>query len=119
MLPRLWYQRKLDSGRSRGTTSHMRLYLDQDILPAIGSHPLDEITRQHCADLQRTLVNRSAHNIAEKVRGWVSQTFLLVISGGKCEMNPASELRHVAAPPSATSYYPHLLDQSCQADRYH
>ncbi|MDR5858233.1 tyrosine-type recombinase/integrase [Halomonas eurihalina] len=105
-----WYQRKLDAGRSLGTTRQMRLYLDRDILPALGRKPLDEITRQDCTELQRAFEDRGAHNIAEKVRSWVGQIFSLAIAEGKCEMNPASELRHVAATPPKTTHYPHLLE---------
>lgn len=105
-----WYARKLDAGRSPGTTRQMRLYLDKDILPAFGHRSLDSITRQHCTDLQRSLEARGAHNIAEKIRGWISQIFSLAIAEGKCDLNPASELRHVAATAPATTQYPHLLE---------
>ncbi|GGW36448.1 tyrosine-type recombinase/integrase [Vreelandella hamiltonii] len=105
-----WYQRKINAGRAGGTTRQMRLYLDKDILPALGRKSLDEITRQDCTELQKRLEERAAHNIAKKVRGWVSQMFSLAIAEGKCELNPASELRHVAAAAPKTTHYPHLLE---------
>lgn len=105
-----WYQRKLNAGRAPGTTRQMRLYLDKDILPALGRRSLDDITRQHCTDLQRSLEDRGAHNIAEKVRSWIGQIFSLAIAEGKCDLNPASELRHVAATAPRTMHYPHLLE---------
>lgn len=105
-----WHRRKEESGRAPSTTSQMRLYLDKDILPALGRKALDEITRQHCTDLQRSLEERGAHNIAEKARSWIGQIFSLAIAEGKCELNPASELRHVAATAPRTTHYPHLLE---------
>lgn len=105
-----WYQRKLDIGRSPGTTSQMRRYLDGDILPRIGDKPLSEITRADCTAIQRCLESRGAHNIAEKVRAWVNQIFSEAIAEGLCELNPASELRHIAAKAPETNHYPHLLE---------
>ena len=105
-----WYQRKLDIGRSPGTTSQMRRYLDGDILPRIGDKPLSEITRADCTAIQRGLESRGAHNIAEKVRAWVNQIFSEAIAEGLCELNPASELRHIAAKAPETKNYPHLLE---------
>lgn len=105
-----WYQRKLDVGRSPGTTSQMRRYLDKDILPRIGDKPLAEITRADCTAIQRGIEVREAHNIAEKVRSWVNQIFSEAIAEGLCELNPASELRHIAAKAPETNHYPHLLE---------
>ncbi|CAM9359962.1 unnamed protein product [Ectocarpus sp. 12 AP-2014] len=105
-----WYQRKLDVGRAPGTTSQMRRYLDGDILPRIGDKPLTEITRADCTAIQRGLEARGAHNIAEKVRSWVNQIFSEAIAEGLCELNPASELRHIAAKAPETNHYPHLFE---------
>ncbi|MCP1313359.1 MULTISPECIES: tyrosine-type recombinase/integrase [unclassified Halomonas] len=105
-----WYQRKLDVGRSEGTTSQMRRYLDGDILPRIGDTPLANITRADCTAVQRGIEARGAHNIAEKVRSWVNQIFSEAIAEGLCELNPASELRHIAAKAPDTVHYPHLLE---------
>lgn len=105
-----WYRRKVESGRASDTISQMRLYLDKDILPALGRKALDEITRQDCTELQKSIEARGAHNIAKKIRGWLRQIFSLAIAEGKCELNPASELRHVAAVAPKTTHYPHLLE---------
>lgn len=105
-----WYQRKLDMGRSPGTTDQMRRYLDGDIYPRIGDKPLTEITRADCTAIQRAIEARGAHNIAEKVRTWVNQIFSEAIAEGLCELNPASELRHIAAKAPETVHYPHLFE---------
>ncbi|WP_027967330.1 tyrosine-type recombinase/integrase [Halomonas halocynthiae] len=110
-----WYQRKLDVGRSPGTTSQMRRYLDGDILPRIGDKPLSDITRADCTAIQRGIESREAHNIAEKVRGWVNQIFSEAIAEGLCELNPASELKHIAAKAPDTVHYPHLFETELPA----
>lgn len=48
--------------------------------------------------------------IAGKVRRWVSQIFSEAIARGQCELNPASELRHIAESGPRTQNYPHLLE---------
>ncbi|WP_110693268.1 tyrosine-type recombinase/integrase [Salinicola halophyticus] len=110
-----WYQTKLAAGRSPGTTDQMRRYLDSDIFPAIGKKTLSSITRADCAKIQEKLETRGAHNIAKKVRSWINQIFSRAIGQGKCELNPASELRHIAAEAPKTKPYPHLLEPELPA----
>lgn len=105
-----WYQAKLDAGRAYGTTRQMRLYLDSDILPAIGKKALEAVTRADCAGIQEKLEKRGAHNVAKKVRSWINQIYSRAIGQGKCELNPASELRHIAAEAPKATPYPHLLE---------
>lgn len=110
-----WYQRKIDIGRSPATLSQMRRYLDKDVLPRIGKMPLADVTRADCAGIQAALEKREAHNIAEKVRAWVKQIFSEAIAKGMCDLNPASELRHIAARAPTARQYPHLLEPEIPA----
>ncbi|WP_129138771.1 tyrosine-type recombinase/integrase [Modicisalibacter coralii] len=105
-----WYQAKLAAGRAYGTTRQMRLYLDSDILPAIGKKALGAVTRADCTKIQEGLEKRGAHNVAKKTRSWINQIFSRAIAQGKCDLNPASELRHIAAEAPKTTHYPHLLE---------
>ncbi|MCT8506118.1 tyrosine-type recombinase/integrase [Chromohalobacter moromii] len=105
-----WYQSKLVAGRSPGTTEQMRRYLDSDILPVIGKKTLGAVTRADCTKIQEGLEKRGAHNVAKKTRSWINQIFSRAIAQGKCELNPASELRHIAAEAPKTTHYPHLLE---------
>jgi hypothetical protein len=59
------------------------MYLDKDILPALGRKALDDVTRIDCSQVQQSLEKRGAHNIAEKVRSWMSQIFSLAIAEGR------------------------------------
>lgn len=105
-----WFERKQQSGLSKGTLRQMRLYLDRDILPALGNKDITAITRGDCAGVQAAIESRNAHVIAGKVRRWVSQIFSEAIARGRCELNPASELRHIAESGPRTQNYPHLLE---------
>ncbi|SDL77236.1 Integrase [Modicisalibacter muralis] len=105
-----WYQAKVNAGRAFGTTRQMRLYLDSDILPAIGKKALGAVTRADCTKIQEGLEKRGAHNVAKKTRSWINQIFSRAIAQGKCELNPASELKHIAAEAPQTTHYPHLLE---------
>ncbi|PAU81122.1 integrase [Halovibrio salipaludis] len=110
-----WYQYKLQAGRSSGTTRQMRLYLDNYILPSIGDKPLDEVTRGDCAQIQKDLEARQAFVMASKIRGWLNQMFSLAIGQGKCELNPASELKHIAVDRYQKTNYPYLLESELPA----
>lgn len=105
-----WYARKAGNGLSHGTTRQMRLYLDRDMLPALGNKDITKVTRRDCVAVQQGLEKRDAHVIAGKVRRWMSQIFSEAIAHGVCDLNPASELRHIAAPAPKPRNYPHLLE---------
>ena len=105
-----WILRKQQTGLSHGTLRQMRLYLDRDVLPALGRKAISQVSRRDCAQVQASIEDRGAHVIAGKVRRWVSQIFSEAIARGMCEMNPASELRHIADPGPKAQNYPHLLE---------
>lgn len=110
-----WYQLKIDAGRAADTLNQMRRYLDSDIYPVIGDKLLHEVSRADCAEVQRRLERRKAYNIAKKVRSWVSQIFSQAIAEDLCELNPASELRHIAQKAPETKHYPYLLEDELPA----
>ncbi|MDT8895614.1 tyrosine-type recombinase/integrase [Halomonas sp. I1] len=104
-----WYDHKVASGNAPDSLDQKRRYLDKEILPAIGHKPLSEVTRQDCANIQSSLEKRDALSVASKVRSWLNQIFSRAIARGRCEMNPASELRAVALK-RQEQQYPHLLE---------
>lgn len=93
-----WYQRKAQDGRAASTLRLMRGYLDNDVLPALGSKLLIDITRRDCANLQESIEARGALNTRDKIRVALRQIFSQAIARGLCEHNPASELGAIAAP---------------------
>lgn len=110
-----WYAAKEADGKAESTLWRIRLYLDKDILPALGDKPLSEITRTDCAQLQATIEGRGAHNISAKARGWVNQIFGRAIGRGLCENNPASNLVDIAASAPKSKQHPHLLEPELPA----
>jgi integrase len=106
----LWYKSKQDAGRAASTLDKIRTYLDKDILPELGSNKLANITRADCARVQERFEKRGALNVSKKARGWLREIFSQAIARGKCEFNPASELKVIAKPAPKAKPYPHLLE---------
>ncbi|CAJ9223671.1 integrase family protein [Burkholderia pseudomallei] len=106
----LWFTGKRDAGRAGTTLDKMRTYLDKDILPVLGPKRLADITRADCARVQERFEKRNALNVAKKARGWLREIFSQAIARGKCEYNPASELKVIAKEAPKATPYPHLLE---------
>ncbi|SFU86435.1 tyrosine-type recombinase/integrase [Halomonas korlensis] len=106
-----WYQDKVDKGRAEKTLKGIRYWRDNDALPALGSKPIDKITRGDCAKLQAAIEERGAYNTAEKSRTWLNQIFGRAIAMGHTENNPASNLTDIAAHPPKEQRYPHLVEK--------
>ncbi len=110
-----WLERKQQAGRVPGTIRQMRLYLDKEVLPAIGDKALDAVTRKDCAKIQSKMEARGAYVVAGKVSRWIKQIYSLAIGQGKCELNPASELRQIAVAGPVEQQHPHLLEPELPA----
>lgn len=106
-----WYQRKADQGRAELTLRKMRMYLDKDILPAIGSKPIASISRADCKALQQSVEARGAEVAAKKIRGWLNEIFDYAIAHDLIEDNPAINLRAIAKVAPKEKQFPHLLEE--------
>ncbi|MGJ8524363.1 Prophage integrase IntS [Halomonadaceae bacterium LMG 33818] len=103
-----WLDRKEQIGRSDSSLRQMRIYLNKDILPALGDMDITTITRADCTKVQDRMEARGSLNVAEKVRAWMRQIFSEAVARGIIENNPASELRHIAQIAPQSRQYPHL-----------
>ncbi|MCK2149543.1 tyrosine-type recombinase/integrase [Marinobacter alexandrii] len=110
-----WYSRKVAEGLAEKTLRLMRDTLDNDVLPEIGETAAAEVTRADCTQAIEKIEDRGAWEVAKKARGWISNIFSLAIAQGRCELNPASELSHVARKAPATKHHPHLLEAELPA----
>lgn len=110
-----WYRQKERDGKAAGTLRQMRLYLDGDMLPALGDKPLTTITRTDCRKLQEVIEARGAHDAAKKVRGWLRHIFSRAIALELCDNNPASELAAVAEVAPASQNFPFLRETELPA----
>lgn len=100
-----WYQYKAPLW-SESTRYKARLYLDNDILPVIGTRPVNSITRPDLVALVRKVEDRGTLNAAGKIRQWLSQIFRHGLASGIAESNPATDLDVVAAPAGETRHHP-------------
>jgi integrase len=90
------------------TTYKAKLYLENDLIPGIGSRPLKSITRPDLVELVRKVEARGTLNAAGKIRQWLHQIFRYGLAKGVVDANPATDLSVVAAPPKAARHHPHI-----------
>lgn len=106
-LAREWYAynapRWADSTRYKAN-----LYLENDLIPNIGSMPLKSITRPDLVELVRKVEARGTLNAAGKIRQWLHQIFRYGLASGLVDANPATDLDVVAAPAKAARHHPYV-----------
>lgn len=93
---------------AESTTYKAKLYLENDLIPGIGSRPVKAITRPHLVELVRKVEARGTLNAAGKIRQWLHQIFRYGLAKGVLDANPATDLSVVAAPPKAARHHPHV-----------
>lgn len=93
---------------AESTAYKAKLYLDNDLIPNIGSRPVSRITRPDLVELVRKVEARGTLNAAGKIRQWLHQIFRYGLAKGAVEHNPATDLDVVAAPPKARRHHPHV-----------
>lgn len=107
VLAREWYA--YNAPRWAESTSYKaKLYMENDLIPAIGSRPVKTITRPDLVELVRKVEARGTLNAAGKIRQWLHQIFRYGLAKGAVEHNPATDLDVVAAPPKARRHHPHV-----------
>lgn len=93
---------------AESTTYKAKLYLENDLIPGIGSRPVKAITRPDLVELVRKVEARGTLNAAGKIRQWLHQIFRYGLAKGVVDANPATDLSVVAAPPKAARHHPHV-----------
>lgn len=102
-----WFAKK--SGEwSPASRNKARLYLDRDLLPALGTRPIAAITRPDLVQLLRRIEGRDALDVAKKCRGWLNGIFQFAMVTGAVETNRATDLHVVAAAAPPRRAHPHL-----------
>lgn len=106
-LAREWYA--YNSPRWAESTAYKaKLYLENDLIPGIGSRPVNSITRPDLVELVRSVEARGTLNAAGKIRQWLHQIFRYGLAKGAVEVNPATDLDVVAAPAKAVRHHPYV-----------
>ncbi|MCT9821664.1 tyrosine-type recombinase/integrase [Pseudomonas veronii] len=93
---------------AESTTYKAKLYLENDLIPGIGSRPVKAIARPDLVELVRKVEARGTLNAAGKIRQWLHQIFRYGLAKGVVDANPATDLSVVAAPPKAARHHPHV-----------
>lgn len=93
---------------AESTAYKANLYLDNDLIPVIGSRPISSITRPDLVELVRKVEARGTLNAAGKIRQWLHQIFRYGLARGVVESNPATDLNVVAAPAKTARHHPHI-----------
>ncbi|RMR20328.1 integrase [Pseudomonas syringae pv. avii] len=111
---------------AESTTYKAKLYLENDLIPGIGSRALKSITRPELVELVRKVEARGTLNAAGKIRQWPHQIFRYGLAKGVVDANPATDLSVVAAPAKAARHHPHVpfaelpeLLSKCEAANVH
>lgn len=106
-LAREWYAYNAPRW-AESTAYKAKLYLENDLIPGIGSRPVTSITRPDLVELVRKVEARGTLNAAGKIRQWLHQIFRFGLAKGAVENNPATDLDVVAAPAKAARHHPHV-----------
>lgn len=106
-LAEAWYTKKAASW-APATAQKTRIYLDRDLIPALGERPMSEIRRTDLIETLRQIEQRDALDVAKKARGWLSGIFRYALVAEVIESNPATDLDVVAAPIRNRRQHPHL-----------
>jgi integrase len=93
---------------AESTAYKANLYLENDLIPGIGSCVLKSITRPELVELVRKVEARGTLNAAGKIRQWLHQIFRYGLAKGVVDANPATDLSVVAAPSKAARHHPHV-----------
>jgi integrase len=95
-----WYAAKTDAEAwSPYYADQVRAGLDNDLLPAIGKRPIEDITPMEVLNVLNGVVNRGAPTVAINLRQWASQVFRLAVRSGRCNTDPAANLKGVVLRP--------------------
>ncbi len=83
--------------------------LELNVFPWIGARPIKEITAPEVLTVARRIESRGALEMAHRMVQNCGQVFRYGIATGRCERNPAGDLRG-ALPPTKETHHPSLTD---------
>lgn len=89
-----WHQNKRDGWKADHAKAILTT-LEQDVFPAIGETPIDQITPPMVLQILRTIEARGALVIATKILQRMTAVFRYAVQTGRATYNPATEMRGV------------------------
>ncbi|MBU0522726.1 MAG: tyrosine-type recombinase/integrase [Gammaproteobacteria bacterium] len=105
-----WYafKRPRWDNAKKGAAVQAQLYLDKDLVPALGRIPVADVKRADVLACLRVIEKRGALNVARKCRTWLNEIFRYGIASDYLEVNPAADLDIVAAKEPPEKHNPML-----------
>ena len=101
-----WHRTKAAGTWSTRHTGDVLLKLQKDILPALGSLAIKEISTQDCLAVLRSIENRGSPEQAKRTLGVISQVFDYATALGFCPFNPALSLKRHAPVKQTVEHFP-------------
>jgi hypothetical protein len=98
VIAREWHQlrrKALDARYSKQILERLELHA----FPEIGSTPITEITAPMVLQVTRKVEKAGTHEMAHRVRSYMSDVFVHAISTGRAAADPAAVIRKALAPP--------------------
>ncbi|HEX5310306.1 tyrosine-type recombinase/integrase [Aquabacterium sp.] len=108
-VAREWHKAVHVAKVSEGHAARNLLRLEQDAFPHIGAMPIADITAPKLLDMLRKVEARGAIETAHRVRQVCGQVFRYGIATGRCERDPAADLRD-ALQPVIVKHHAAILD---------
>lgn len=90
-------------GLAPSTVKKARYFLDQ-LRPAIGSLPIDDVDPQMLLAALKKLEAKGNYETAKKTRAFASRVFRYAVAGGKCSSDPAHALSEALTSRKARHY---------------
>ncbi|MBT9608752.1 MAG: integrase arm-type DNA-binding domain-containing protein [Aquabacterium commune] len=103
-VAREWHQAVHVAKVSEGHAARNLLRLEQDAFPWLGSIPIADITAPKLLEALRRVEARGAIETAHRVRQVCGQVFRYGIATGRCERDPAADLRDALQPVIVTHH---------------
>ena len=105
-IARDWHQNNISRWKPNHAQRIMR-YLEQDVFPHIGSHPIQELRVAHIKQVLDAITARGVAETAEKIRQWINKIFNYALMLERVDGNPASALMGYIQP-KTTEHMPAL-----------
>ncbi len=92
-VAREWLKEKHRPEVSEGHAARTLIRFEQDVFPWVGSLPLDQVTAPELLKVLRRIETRGAYETTHRVKDSCGQVFRYGIATGRCERDPATDLR--------------------------
>ncbi len=92
-----WFQTKMQN-KAQGYQDRTWRGLKNDLFPALGHRPINQITAQELLAALRKVESRGAVDMAHRVKQSAGQVFRYGIVTGRCDRDPAADLKGALQP---------------------